>query len=231
MSSFGLSASAAGARAQSERIDRIAQNLAHASTPGYRREATAFRARLGEALALESAASDEAGRLEATGRPLDLALRSRGFFAVEDPLSGRVYYTRAGQFSLDAQGRLVTPDGRFRALGVALDPAGGEPRVRPDGTFVQGETEAGRLAVADFPPDAPLRKAGASLYEDGGAVPSIPEDVRVEQGSLEGSSVNPVLEMAAMIRALRAFEANLQMIRFQDAALDRAVNDFARVSR
>lgn len=245
MPTDGITVSGQGAMAQSARIDLIAQNLANVLTPGYRRERMGFRQHLAEALGrrgapvAERARFDEGpGPLEHTRRPLDFALRSRGFFAVRDLGTGALYYTRAGNFTLDAQGRLVTADGLCQALGedgegIALDPERpGEVRLAADGTLSQGESEAGRLSVADFPDAGALRKRGNNLYENAGtSAPSVPAGLRLDQGYLEGSSVDPASEMAEMIRALRALESNLQMIRFQDAVLDRTVNEYGRLPR
>jgi len=246
MSTDGIYASGLGAMAQSARVDLVAQNIANASTPGYRRERAAFRLQLaGELRALRGAPvldrvhfDGNPGPLEHTGRPLDFALRSRGFFAVRDLAGGAVRYTRAGRFALDPQGRLVTADGLAEVLdadgaGIALDPdrpAG--VRLAPDGTLFQGEEEVGRLQVADFPDAGALRRHGNGLYENTGtSAPSLPSGLRLDQGYLEGSSVDPLSEMAEMIRALRALESNLQMIRFQDAVLERTVNEYGRLPR
>jgi flagellar basal body rod protein FlgG len=255
MSTDGIYTSGLGALGQSARLDVIAHNLANVSTPGFRRDQVSFREalagaldspggrtynetarRLGGAPFIDRIGFDpRGGGTEATGRPLDLALLEPGFFTVQDP-AGAVYYTRAGNFALDAQGRLVTADGRCQVLsedgrGIALDPAGSpEIRVREDGALFQGEVEAGRLGIAAFDDEARLRKHGDTLFAAGSAA-AAPAAARVAQGILERSSVNPVTEMVEMIKALRALESNLEMVRYQDAALDRAVNDFARLPR
>lgn len=230
----GLSVSALGAMAQSARVDRIAQNLANLATPGYRREHAAFRVGGGGPALDPAPGARTAGRLEVTGRSLDLALTTPGFFAVRPLAGGDDLYTRAGNFTLDAEGRLLTADGRYQVVdrggnGVVLDPARGAVRVRPDGALLQGDAEVAGLAVVDFPGEAALRKEGGNLLAAAGAAPAA--DVRVEQGALEASSVDPITEMVEMIRALRALEANLQAIRFQDGALEKAVNEFGRMPR
>src|SRR5258706_10937639 len=111
-----------------------------------------FRANLEAAMAFDR----EPGDLDVTGRPLDLALNGPGYFTVRDLESGADYYTRAGNFSIDSSGRLVTADGRCQAVAsdgrpIALDPAAaGSLRVSEDGTLIQGEVENGQLGVVEF---------------------------------------------------------------------------------
>lgn len=238
MSIDGLRTSASGALAQSARVDVIAQNLANVSTPGYRKDTVSFRAAPAGAPAVDRVSTDrEGGGVEATGRPLDFAIAGPGFFTVQDPNTQTVYYTRAGNFSLDAAGRLVTADGRLQALSrdgrpIELDRSnGGAVRLREDGTLVQGDEEKRQLGIAELADGAELRKGGNNLFVLLGGLGAMSERPRVEQGSLERSSVHPVAEMVEMIRALRALEANLEMVRFQDSVLGRAVNEYGRLAR
>jgi flagellar basal-body rod protein FlgG len=258
MSTYGIYTSGLGALGQSARVDQIANNLANLNTPAFRADRLSFQERLVEALegghpnryynALvhrnggapfigRTVWDREAGGFEVTGRPLDFALSGRGFFTVRDPETGREYYTRAGNFATDSAGRLVTADGRYQVLtedgrGVALDPAGSsDVRLREDGTLFQGELEVGRLGIVDFADPSRIVKRGDTLFQDLGAAPSPVESPSARQGTLERSSVEPISEMVEMIKALRSLEANLQMIRFQDQTLERAVNDLGRMPR
>jgi flagellar basal body rod protein FlgG len=245
MSTDGITTSAQGAAAQSARLDLAAQNLANVSTTGYRCERMGFRQRFIAALGLRGGPEpdrvrfdDSPGPLEVTRRPMDFALRSRGFFPVQDLGTGALYYTRNGRFSIDAQGRLLAADGRCQVLdadgeGIALDPERmAEVRLSPDGTLSQGENLLGRLGVADFTAPGALKRHGHTLYAaESGAAPSTPFDIRVDQGVLEGSSVDPLSATVEMMRALRALESNLQMVRFQDAVLERTVNEYGRLPR
>lgn len=245
MASDGIEVSARGAAAQSARLDLAAQNLANISTCGYRGERTGFRARFLAALGrLGSPEPDRPrfdetpGPLETTGRPLDFALRSRGFFTVRDLETGSLFYTRNGGFALDPRGRLLTADGRCEVLdgdgaGIVLDPGRTDAiRVAPDGTLSQNGEAMGQLGVADFPVPGTLERRGGSFYAAaGGAAPSASPEVRVDQGVLEGSSVDPLSATAELMRAVRALESNLQMVRFQDAVLERTVNEYGRLPR
>jgi flagellar basal body rod protein FlgG len=233
MSTTGIAISGRGALAQSAKVDVLANNLANVATVGFRRDLVGFRANL-EAVV---AADRRDGSLEETRRPLDLAIAGPGYFTVRDLESGADYYTRAGNFNIDSSGRLVTADGRCQVLasdgrGIALDAAAaGSLRIAEDGTLYQGEVENGQLGVVEFEDVARLAKRGDNLVENRGSALGAAAGSRIQQGTLERSSVDPALEQAEMTRALRALEANLQMIRILDATLERTVNEFARPVR
>ncbi|MBI3858382.1 MAG: flagellar hook basal-body protein [Planctomycetes bacterium] len=233
MSTFGLEISRRGALAQSARLEIIAHNLANAATVGFRREMIGFRANLQAAIATDPRPGD----LDVTRRPLDLAILGPGYFTVRDLETGADCYTRAGNFSIDSSGRLVTADGRCQAVAsdgreIALDPAAqGSLRVGEDGTLFQGEVGYGQLGVVEFEDVARLARRGDNLVENRGSALGGAPGSRIQQGTLERSSVDPVLESAEMVRALRALEANLQMLRIQDATLERTVNELARPAK
>ena len=258
MSTYGMYTSGLGAMGQSVKIDQIANNLANVATPGFRRDHFSFRERLVEALEdrpdlkfynaqvhrnggapfIDRVTFDrDGGGYEQTHRPLDLAIVGQGYFTVRELQSGETVYTRAGNFTLGGDGRILTADGKYQLAaddgrGLAVDPGtGGDLRVREDGTIFQGDVEIGKAGVVDFDDVARLHKRGDNVFENTGATASAPERLQVTQGTLELSSVNPVVEMVEMIKALRSLESNLQMLRFQDGVLDRAVNDLGRPQR
>ncbi len=257
MSTYGIATSGLGALGQSLKLDQAAHNLANVSTPGFRRDRLSFRERLVEALEdrpdhryynalvdrnggapfIDEVRFDRRpGGFDTTHRNLDFALQSGGFFTVRDLDSGASFYTRAGNFILDGEGRLVTADGRCEVLtrdgrGITLDPrAAADLRLTAEGALFQGDVEAGRLAVVDFDDYSKLRKQGANLFVNAGGTELPATHVQALQGALEVSSVNPVSEMVEMLKAMRALESNLQMIKFQDATLERAINDAGRVT-
>ena len=258
MSTYGLYTSGLGALGQSAKVDLIANNLANVATPGFRRVKISFRERMVEALEgrqdmkfynamvdryggapfVDAVRFDpEAGGYEQTQRNLDFALYSKGFFSVEEMETGRRFYTRAGNFSLDSEGRLITSEGRYQVLsrdGLSIElGAGGSGDIRlgPEGLLYRENIEVAQVGIVDFSDYGTLRKHGDNLFENLGGAPFQPDDIRVEQGMLEGSSVNPVVEMVDLIKAMRNLETNLQMIKIQDQALDRAVNDLGRLQR
>lgn len=258
---YGLYTSAGGALMEVHRVDTIANNLANAQTAGFRKDFLSFRERAPEALEgrvsarhlqplldrlgggphiHRSAWDPRGGTVEQTRRPLDLALEGEGFFAVRR--GADVLYTRAGNFMRMPDGQVVTADGRSQVLADDDNPLV-IPAEIPDGAIqvsgtgvVQGPggDEIGTLRLARFDDPHEVEKAGDTLFR---AVPGAraqaldPAATRVRQGALEQSTTNPVVEMVDMIAAMRAYEANMQMIRFQDATLDRAVNDLGRLAR
>jgi flagellar basal-body rod protein FlgG len=256
---YGLYASGLGALGQSHRLDIIANNLANVNTPGFRRDRISFKERLTEALEdtpdlkyynslvhryggapfVDGVSYDtDPGGFEATGRTLDFAINGPGFFAVRDLNTRQLYYTRAGNFIFDSAGHLVTPDGKYEVLdrngvGLSIDPTNPDSQIRvdPEGKFFQGAEDRGILQVVDFANPNGLRKHGDNLFRNVAGDPIEAKGYRLEQGTLEGSSVNPVAEMVEMIKTIRAIESNLQMVHIQDTVLDRTVNDFGRVQR
>jgi flagellar basal-body rod protein FlgF len=215
-----------GAKATLQRQDSLANNLANASTTGFRAEMQAFRAvpvrgdgATTRAYALESTIGhdDSAGPISSTGRPLDVAVQGKSWLAVQ-ALDGTEAYTRAGSLQVNAEGQLVTPGG----LPVLGD---GGPITVPANAFVEIASNgqitttvgtakpqgAGRLKLVT--PEAPLTRAADGLFRspDGADLPN-DANARVQSGALEGSNVSAVETMVAMIAAARQFEQQMKML-------------------
>jgi len=217
-------------------VDVTANNLANAGTSGFKkqlavaeshpeavlvktengRRGASRKTPLGEtALSVvmsETATAAGPGPLQETGNPMDCALSGDGFFQVIDD-GGDVFYTRSGNFTLDAQGRFVTPSGMIVAGAGGPIVAGDAETVsiRDDGmVFADGE-ELGRFAVFRFAEPSFLHRRGGSLFSEtpasGPAEAVADEEIRVASGFVEGSNVNVVEEMTRMITASRAYEA------------------------
>jgi len=217
--------SMAGAKATLQRQDVLAHNLANASTTGFRAELAAFRAvpvngdgASTRVFALESTIgySAEAGPVQSTGRPLDVALQGGAWLAVQ-ALDGTEAYTRAGALEVDAQGLLMTPGG-LPVLGdggpISI-PAGAAIDIAEDGTVtttVAGERpqQVGRLKLVT--PEAALARGSDGLFR--APEGELPADAaaRLRAGALEGSNVSPVQTMVQMIAAARQFEQQMKML-------------------
>ena len=148
------------------------------------------------------------GPIRETGRALDVALDGDAFLVVQTPRGER--YTRAGNFTLDANGQLVTHKGDLVVgeSGPITIPSG-EVTIGEDGTIsVQGQT-IDRLKLVRFnDPHTALLKEGETLYLTTGIeTPTEGFNVRVVQGAVEMSNVNTVSEMAAMIQNSREFDS------------------------
>jgi flagellar basal-body rod protein FlgG len=217
----GLYIAASGMLAEQVRQDQIANDLANASTPGYKADRTAQRP-FGELLLTNSSTGQAVGgqstavqvdRVQTdwtaqpsreTGEPLDFAISGEGFFAVRTDAGLR--YTRNGQFAVSPQGELVTAQG---------DPVLGRDG-RPVRVGADGAVDPRLLQVAAV--RAP-RKDGDSLVA-GTAAGTAPGLVRA--GALEGSGADPARSMVDMIASLRAFEAGQRVITTIDETLGRA---------
>ena len=217
--------SMAGAKANIQRQDVLANNLANAATPGFRAELSAFRAvpvqgsgASTRVYALESTPGHDMspGVVSTTGRPLDVAMRGNAWLAVQ-ALDGTEAYTRAGSLEVSADGTLLTHGG-LQVMGdggpIQL-PANSEPSIAPDGTVsARGangrSTAVGRLKLVT--PEAPLNRGTDGLFR--AADGDLPADAsaRLQDGALEGSNVSPVETMVAMISAARQFEAQMKVL-------------------
>lgn len=215
-----------GAKAAMQRQEVLAHNLANASTVGFRAEMHAFRsvpiqgsAANTRAFALETTVgySDQAGSLQPTGRPLDLAARDRTWFAVQ-ALDGTEAYTRAGGLDVNAQGVLTLRNGLpVQGEGGPINiPPNAQVEIAADGTVsaqVPGQPPAnvGRLKLVV--PDAALQRGNDGLFRAADGKPLAASDsARVQAGALEGSNVNPVEAMVAMIAAARQFEQQMKLL-------------------
>ncbi|WP_295641791.1 flagellar basal-body rod protein FlgF [uncultured Methylibium sp.] len=217
--------SMSGAKATMQRQDVLANNLANASTTGFRAELQAFRAvpvrgdgASTRAYALETTTGYDpsAGPISATGRPLDVAMSGNAWLAVQG-LDGTEAYTRMGSLQTDAEGQLMTSGGTtvLGDGGPITIPANTTPSIAPDGTVSVRQangsiTPVGRLKMVT--PEAPLQRGDDGLFR--AAAGDLPADptARLQDGALEGSNVNPIENMVAMIAAARQFEAQMKML-------------------
>ena len=244
MSSIGASLS--GIRANQFMLDVIGNNLANASTAGYRRQLVSVNAfpqmleaawdaippagEMSDAFVLSSAMSTDraAGILRQTGNPGDLAIRGDGFFVIR-AASGEKVLTRNGAFTLNSDNQLATTDG-WLVLGergpIAIDSASWQ--VDPSGQVLVDGQAVDRLRIEAPANPAAMSRIGDTRWMAGDAAPV--RNATVEQGYLESSNVNIVAEMVALITATRSFEASQRCVQALDSTLDRAVNDIGRTA-
>jgi flagellar basal-body rod protein FlgF len=232
----GLYIAASGMLAELTRQDQIANDLANASTPGYRPDRSAQQS-FGELMLSNRATGQVIGplaegarivgnttdmtpaALKQTGEPLDIGLDGSGFLAVQTHSGTR--YTRDGQLVVDAQGRLATATGL-----LVLDDKGRPLKVgsatgiaiAPDGTVTSAGKAVARLRVVSL--TNPV-KQGDTLFS--GTAGPRPAATRVVQGSLEGSGINPITAMVDMLTSLRAFEAGQKAIQTIDETLQKGI--------
>jgi flagellar basal-body rod protein FlgF len=227
-------------------LDVVANNIANADTNGFKVEQLLVGSEVGErarnafvrpgvSFVLDNGVGRDfsAGALSQTGRSLDFAIEGDGaFFKVQDG-NGEAY-TRDGAFTLDPTGRLTTKQGQAvlgEAGEIVLDTTLGEISVGADGTITQDDQVVGRLAVVRFESLGALEKGGDGLYRNASnaAATEAPE-AQIRQGMLEGSNVNPILEITNLIEIQRAYESVTRMIENTNDLSRRSVERLGRVS-
>jgi flagellar basal-body rod protein FlgG len=174
------------------------------------------------------------GPLTQTGNPMDLAIEGQGFFQVQRP-TGDTAFTRAGTLRLDAQGRMVTSDGLPVEPAITVPVDATSVTVAPDGSvsaLAAGSTtptNVGQLQLAVFANPDGLIALGHNLFQQTNAsgeprvgAPGTEGRGSLQQGALEGSNVEVVNEMIAMIRTQRAYEINSKVIQAADEMLRNA---------
>jgi flagellar basal-body rod protein FlgF len=202
----------------------VANNIANASTTGFRREGVVFSefiAAMDQDPSLSMAHASgrhvdlSQATLAQTGGSFDFAIQGEGFFLVETPQGERL--TRAGSFTPNAEGELVTPDGH------RLLDAGGAPVFVPpdakvamasDGTLSSNGEPIAQIGLWRPADPLALRHQSGTLF-DGGELEPVENGV-VLQGMLEDSNVQPVSEIARMIEVQRAYELGQKFLDAED---------------
>lgn len=260
MAILALQSASTGLSALNTRLDVTANNLANVNTAGFKASRANFQDLTYVERAIpgvENANGDQRptglyvglgvkvsgtqldfaqGAPLTTNRPLDLMIEGEGFFQVqvEDELGGGTAYTRAGNFTLNADGEIVLANDQGRRLepGISIDPDAEQVTIDATGRIFQrlpGDTEpqeAGQLELATFVNPAGLVQVGENLYLESAATgppttgePGTDGRGRLNQGLLEASNVDPTKELIELIRTQRAFEMNSQSIRAADETL------------
>lgn len=215
-------------------MEIIANNIANISTDGYRREGAIFSEVVSQLDAASGSSSQASARarvtdfsqaaLNRTGGTLDFAIEGDGFFQIETQAGPRL--TRAGSFTVNAGGELVTSSGD-RVLGEGAAPVfvptdAQSIDVATDGSISADGQPVGRIAVFTVADQALLRRAADGLFESP-EPPAEAEDAAVFQGFLEGSNVSPVSEIAAMIQVQRAYELGQSFLTTEDERMRQAI--------
>lgn len=272
MSLKGVYTALSGAIAQTLKMDTIANNIANVNTTGFKKDQQTFSEYLtalekeqdvmkvprvpasiesfyelngGDQAFVDAAGTYtnfEQGSLKSTGSKLDLAIEGAGFFEVATPTG--VKMTRAGNFTVDGNGQLVTKDGypvlleaqedaeglvsgdNFEARTVRVN--GSEQiKISEAGEVFEGETKIGKLSVVNAMNADALQKIGNNYYvarENMNAEIISVKNPSLKQGFLETSNVNIVNEMTDMIMAQRVFEGTQKAISAYDNMSDKLIN-------
>lgn len=217
------------------RLDTVADNVANASTVGFRATGVKFEDVVSgsgsKSVSFASSGntylSGAHGAVTETGNPFDFAIQGDAWFAIDTPVG--TVMTRDGRFSMNENGELMSIEGHpvLDAGGapIQLDPRNGPPKAGADGSLRQGDQLVGAIGLYNFDPGQNFVRYGNS-----GIVPArTPDpvtdrsDLGVAQGFLEESNVNPVLEMTRLIMVQRAFENTAALMRQTASSTDDAI--------
>ncbi|MBO9515599.1 MAG: flagellar basal-body rod protein FlgF [Variovorax sp.] len=223
-----------GAKQAMEQQASVANNMANVSTTGFRAQINAFRAVpvVGEesptrafVAATTPGADFSHGPITDTGRDLDVAVRGDGWLVVQTP-TGEAY-TRVGNLQVASDGQVTTMGGRpvVGDGGALVIPPGSTVTIAADGGItaqgpgdpLTGLPQVGRLKLVN-PPTADLVRGDDGLFRMREGLPPAEADpaVTVVAGAIEGSNVNPVEAMVAMIANGRSFEMQMKSIQSAD---------------
>lgn len=231
----GMYVAMSGAMLRMSELDNVANNLANASTVGYKK--TSFSSQL--ASLLEGPAKKQnvvypearsmsyfnkyqvdsaAGNVKMTGNPLDLAVSGEGFLSVER--KGQAFYTRNGSLSVNKEGFVVTSNG-FKLLDTTGNPislsGGGNIGISQDGTISLDGNNVGKIKLSNV---ANVQHVGDSLFSGNESGPAAGEII---QGGLEMSNVNVISEMIGIVTALRQYDSATKTIQAFDDLAKRTV--------
>ena len=226
-------------------LNVVANNIANMNTVGFKGERMMFVEHVVKSRGGEQILGDKLsyvrdmstmhdlsdGPMEQTGNPLDVAITGDGHFRVQTEFGER--YTRNGRFQLDEGGQLVTKSG---------DPVlsdGGQPfffapgeaniSIARDGTISTRNGSLGRLGVVNFDDQQQLRPDNSGLYAS--ETPANPVvDPNISQGVLEGSNIQPIVEMSRLIEVQRKYEGVRKFLDKEDERMRKMLRDLSEVA-
>jgi flagellar basal-body rod protein FlgG len=255
MTNAALNVARTGLDAQNTKMRVIANNLANVNTTGFKKDRADFETlayqqivaagsnsdsqnkyatglNLGSGVSLQGTSKiNTQGTLQQTDNVLDMAIEGSGYFQLQRP-DGSIAYTRAGNFSVTAEGTVVNADGLPLIPQITVPQGATSVAVGNDGSVsatLQGEsapTQLGQIELASFMNPAGLQSAGGNLLTETAAsgtpqtgVAGLDGRGAIRSGYLEGSNVNVVEELVDMIETQRAYETNSKMIKSTDEML------------
>jgi flagellar basal-body rod protein FlgG len=251
-----LRIAATGMAAQQLNVETISNNIANMNTVGFKRQRAEFQDLLYQNIQRPGAQSSDAGTVVPTGiqvgsgvktgsvyriteqgtmtktdNKFDLAINGRGYFQVQLP-SGDTAYTRAGNFSVNDQGQLVTVDGYLVQPQITIPQGTTDVSISKSGQVqatIAGQTapqQVGQLQLASFYNDAGLEAIGDNYFLQSGAsgapqtgAPNLNGLGSLLQGYTEASNVDAVTEITSLIVAQRAYEMNSKVVNAADQML------------
>jgi flagellar basal-body rod protein FlgF len=215
----GIYVSLSGQLAMEKRLETIAQNIANATTAGYRASGVDFASIVSRISPVptnfsstgENYVDEHSGGFRKTGGPLDVAIQGNGYLSFESPQG--VFYSRDGRLTMQPDGQLTSVTG-YPVLdagggAVSADPQGGPLTISRDGSILQDGVRRGSLGLFVL-----NLQEGFSRFENSGLVPATDAEAvtsfttnGVLQGYIEESNVNPINELVRLIEVTRNFES------------------------
>lgn len=226
-------------------MDATSNNIANVNTVGYNAEKLAFDdylveadidGKLGQKVAYArdplSYRDTNNGPLKTTGNPLDLAVSGPGYFIVDTPLGQR--YTKAGNFMIDGQGTLVTPQGYpvLSAAGevIAFPNDTTDVQINDQGLITANGEEVGQVGVAEFSNEQAMKRLGNNLYSSN-ETPLEQQTTRVVQGALEQSNVQGVSELVRVVQLQRSVASTAKFVEVMYDLQRKVTNTYAKAQQ
>lgn len=217
-------------------LDTIANNLANASTAGFRASENVFSTVLANAGGPSGSALVDAmneyglmsgttldlsqGTLQKTGNALDAAIEGKGYFVVQT--ANGTAYTRNGAFQISSKGQLVTSTGDtvLGDSGPITMPAG-KVAISADGTISLDGAVSGKLKIVEFPAGTQITSLGNSYYSVPANAVQPATQSTVRQGFIENSNVNPVAGMVELVEAQQTAEIMQRALSMFNSEMDK----------
>lgn len=231
---------------RTQALDTIANNLANASTVGFRSERNEFSSVLASSgngsesafnqvinrygILTGSSVDQSQGALQKTGNDLDVGIEGTGYFVIQT--AGGTMYTRNGAFQVSGKGQLVTGSGDtvMGDTGAITMPPG-SVTISTDGTISVNGAISGKLKVVEFPAGTELASMGNTYYSAPENTATAATNSSVRQGMLESSNVNPITSMVDLVTAQRTAEMMERALSMFSNEMDKtAAQDLPKVS-
>lgn len=222
------------------KMDSTAHNIANVNTTGFQAEKNMFtdylvddgnRRKMAFARDRASYLDTREGPMQQTGNQFDLAISGEGYFTVD--AGGNRRYTRAGNFTIDAQGYLVTPTGNFvlddGGQRIQFEEGVQEVVIGEQGSIAVDGQDLGRLGIVEFANQQVLEHESGSLFR-ASQQPLAAVSSRVLQGVVEKSNVEPVTELVEMTKISRAASSTAKFIEVMYDLQRKASNVYAQGS-
>lgn len=248
----GFYAAAAGVLSQQKAFNVISNNIANATTTGYKSQST-VESSFGEHLLSRMGSTDNSsknigpssfmtvnildhtdfsqGSIENTGRSVDLAINGEGFFLIDSYENGQVL-TRNGQFEIDDDGNLVLP-GVGKVLNDGKRPVnleGSEFTVDSEGNIIQDGDEVDTLYIANKKEGTVLTRVGNDTYHSqNGFQQADTENYKLLQGAIEKSNINMAQEMSRIISGQSHYQSCTQVLKIYDRINEISVNQIGKI--